>query len=202
MIERRYNPTAVENRADGNNRISGLAAVFYDGSPDTEWSIMRNAVERIMPHAFDFVLQQAQDVRALFNHSLDIVLGRCSANTLTLTTTDRGLLYEIEPSESSIYKDLAVSIRRGDVTGSSFGFQVAPNGERWTHENGRDIREIHSIGVLTDVGPVTFPAYAGATAGVRSDGDISEIDLESYRKYRRGIFAKLARVRLIELGLT
>lgn len=201
-IERRYNPLTVECRAENGNRISGYASVFYDGTPATEYRIMKNAVERVMPTAFDSAIQEQQDVRALFNHDNNYVLGRTKSNTLKLSIDNRGLNYEIEPSESSIYKDLLISINRGDVTGSSIGFNVAADGSVWKREGDTDVREIHTFETIVDVSPVTFPAFEGTTAGVRSDKDISETAIKSYMEYRKGIFSKLIRARMIEIGLT
>lgn len=51
--------------------------------------------EVIKPGAFDDVL--GDDVRALFNHDPNFILGRSSAGTLSLSVDDRGLRYENRP---------------------------------------------------------------------------------------------------------
>ena len=62
--------------------------------------------ERIAPGAFDDALKKA-DVRALFNHDPNCILGRTTAKTLTLRSTKAGLEYDVP--------DLPKS--RADVTG-------------------------------------------------------------------------------------
>lgn len=170
-IEKRFLPqatarTRIERRGDGSGvRITGYGAVFYKrGDPETEFPLLEDLVERIMPGAFDRSLREKADVRSLFNHNADFVLGRTAAGTLRLTTDSRGLRYEIDAPDTDLVRDLVISpIERGDVDGSSFMF--IPVDARWHREGGVDVREIHDV-ELIEAGPVTFPAYAGTTSGV------------------------------------
>ena len=184
-MERRFHnqPVTLENRADNKPAIRGYCAVFYrEGDPKTEYCLWDDsygrAVERIMPGAFDRALRQNQDVAGLFNHDPNMVLGRTSAGTMNLTKDEIGLRYEIEPGDTSVSRDVQEHIRRGDVTGSSFSFTVPPGGDRWTRtqdEDGKyfEVREVLDV-ELYDVGPVTFPAYQGTSAAVRSAEDAAE----------------------------
>jgi len=170
-IERRFlaaerGPVTVETREGGEGRmIRGLAAVYYDGTPDTEYELWTDFVERIMPGAFDRAIKEADDTRALFNHDPNMLLGRTSAGTLTLESTSKGLGYAITPAETQVAADVIIHIERGDLSGSSFAFEVTD--EEIRKENGIDIREIQSV-KLYDVGPVTYPAYEATEADVRS----------------------------------
>ena len=184
-MERRFHnqPATLETRADGKPMIRGYGAVFYrEGDPKTEYCLWDDsygrAVERIMPGAFDRALRQNQDVAGLFNHDPNLVLGRTSAGTMALTKDSIGLRYEIELGDTSVSRDVQEYIRRGDVTGSSFSFTIPPGGDRWTRtqdEDGKyfEVREVHDV-ELYDVGPVTFPAYQGTSAAVRSAEDAAE----------------------------
>ena len=184
-MERRFHsqPVTLENRADNKPAIRGYCAVFYrEGDPKTEYCLWDDsygrAVERIMPGAFDRALRQNQDVAGLFNHDPNMVLGRTSSGTMTLTKDEIGLRYEIELGDTSVSRDVQEYIRRGDVTGSSFSFTIPPGGDRWTRtqdEDGKyfEVREVHDV-ELYDVGPVTFPAYQGTSAAVRSAEDAAE----------------------------
>ena len=169
---------SLEKREDGSSqKIVGRAAVFYDPStPGTEYQLFSDLKERIMPRAFNKALNDRHDVRALFNHDPNMVLGRTASGTLKLTKSLRGLDYVIDPPETSYANDLKVSLARGDVTGSSFGFRVLEQKFRTeTNADGvpMDIREIHSVELL-DVSPVTHPAYTATESGLRSMGDVSE----------------------------
>jgi HK97 family phage prohead protease len=143
-------------------KISGYCALFDTPSEDFGgWS------ESIDPHAFDSVMKTNPDVRALWNHNPDNVLGRTTANTLSLTIDARGLAYVIDPPDTSLAKDLIVSMRRKDITGSSFAFVCAR--DQWTdNQDGTVTRRILEFDEILDVSPVTYPAYGAATAQARN----------------------------------
>jgi HK97 family phage prohead protease len=160
----------IENGAR-EPRIVGYASVFYDGTPSTEFRLWDDMVERIMPGAFDKTLRARDDVRALFNHDPNMILGRTSAKTLSLSVDKRGLHYDVEPGDTTVAEDVVKHIRRGDVTGSSFGFRVTD--QTWRTEDKIEIREIRGVELL-DVGPVTYPAYEGTDSQVRKE-ELAEI---------------------------
>lgn len=154
--------TRIETREDGTEKIAGYAAVFYDGSERTQFDIWGDGeyLERIMPKAFDRALKENQDVRALFNHDPDYLLGRTISSTLELSTDKTGLRYVIDPPDTQSGRDTVTSVRRGDLSGSSFAFRVKAQVWREEERDGQTvmIREIEDVD-LFDVGPVTFPAY-------------------------------------------
>lgn len=176
-MERRMTPTGeirVENRADGGKMIVGYGAVFHrTGEAGTEYRLAPDIVERIAPAAFDRALSQKQDVRGLFNHDPNMLLGRSAAGTMRMSADAKGLRYEIDLPDTQVGKDVAASIARGDLTGSSFSFRInGKAGQRFDKGDGVDVRNILDVD-LYDVGPVTFPAYEGTTTGMRS-GDCDD----------------------------
>lgn len=143
--------------------IYGYAAVFNTRSTP----IGGLFVEEIMPGAFDGVL--GDDVRALFNHDPNFVLGRTRSNTLQLTVDSRGLAYTITPPDTQTVRDMVLApMARGDINGSSFGFRVAPDGDEWRQEGELVVRTIHRFQTLFDVSPVTYPAYDESLSAQRS----------------------------------
>ncbi|QJW94707.1 HK97 family phage prohead protease [Frigoriglobus tundricola] len=179
-------PVGVATRADGKPTITGYAAVFYDeNDPGTEYQMYTDMYERIMPGAFDRALRE-DDVRGTFNHDDSIVLGRTKSGTMRLSVDRKGLKYEIDPPDTQAARDLMESIRRGDVSGSSFMFVPDENtyrsvGDKW-------IVERNSVR-LFDVGPVTFPAYDSTDSACRSapkgDAEAVRREIEAW-KQRRG----------------
>lgn len=144
-------------------RIVGYAAVFSTRSS----LLFGSFVEEIAPGAFDDVM--GDDVRALFNHDPNFVLGRSRSNTLQLTLDTRGLAYSITPPDTQTVRDMVLApLARGDVTGSSFRFRVAKDGDEWRQEGEIIVRTIHKFAALMDVGPVTYPAYDDSHAAQRS----------------------------------
>lgn len=170
-ILRRFTPrtdVSLQQRAEGDKPpvIAGYGSVFYDGTPNTEYRLWEDYIERILPGAFDDVVKR-DDVVCLFNHSDNLILGRSSAGTLRLTLDGKGLRYECDAPNTSYSRDLQESLGRGDVKGSSFSFLVAE--DRTTKlEDGTWIVEILKIKRLFDVGPVTIPAYTGTEAELRA----------------------------------
>lgn len=169
-IERRNTalaPVTLIQRADKTPLIVGYGAVFYDGTPKTEFDLGSGMVERIAPRAFDRAVKE-DDTRGLFNHDPNLLLGRTTAGTMRLSVDSKGLRYEIDPPDTAAARDVMELLRRGDVTGSSFSFKV--DEQRWTEEK-RDgetiqVREILAVH-LFDVSPVVFPAYLGSDSGLR-----------------------------------
>lgn len=145
---------------DAGPSITGYAAVFDKPS----LPIMGMFRETIAPGAFDKVLKGTPDVRALFNHSPDYVLGRTKAKTLSINQDERGLAVDIQPPDTTWARDLITSMQRGDISQMSFAFTVGK--DEWSQDGKqRTIREFAS---LLDVSVVTYPAYPQTSAQARS----------------------------------
>ena len=152
----------AEIRADKDSgKITGYAAMF-----DSPTVIAGSFREVIRPGAFKKTLSDGADVRALFNHDPNYVLGRNKAGTLQLTEDEKGLRYEIDPPDTQQGRDLTESIRRGDVSQSSFAFSTVQDAWR-KDEDGIEIRELIEV-ELYDVSPVTYPAYEDTEVSVRN----------------------------------
>lgn len=161
--ERRTFASEVEHRSAGNNRrlVIGYAYKFRSLSEP-----LKGFRERILEGA-SLESIRADDIRGLLNHNADLVLGRNTAGTLKLAEDTTGLHYEIQADERQSYvRDLLISLERGDITQSSFGFTVNLDGEEWTlmDDGITPLRSITSL-TLVDVGPVTYPAYSASEAG-------------------------------------
>lgn len=149
----------AELRADHDDgKIRGYAAVFDSLSED-----LGGFREKIAKGAFADTLNA--DVRALWNHDANIVLGRTTSGTLTLREDSHGLAIEIDPPDTQQARDLLVSIRRGDISQMSFGFYT--KADEWEKRDGENIRTLRKV-ELFDVSPVTYPAYADTSVATRS----------------------------------
>ena len=146
--------------------IEGYASVFDSWSEELGGNSPFR--EKVVKGAFEETIQ-IDDIRALFNHDPNYVLGRNKAGTLTLEEDEKGLKVRIVPPDTTWAKDLLVSIKRGDITQMSFGFTVIL--DRWSYEDNIDVRELLKV-KLFDVSPVTYPAYAQTECGIRSMFDI------------------------------
>lgn len=159
----------VEKRADPSTGKQQTYLVGYAAKFHTDSLLLGDFVERIDPGAFDIVKSREDgegrplETRCLFNHDPNHLLGRFPT-TMKMTVDDKGLRYECLLPESR--QDLAESVARGDLRGSSFSFVVAEGGEKWSYEGGQSTRLVTKIKSLLDCGPVTYPAYGDATVAV------------------------------------
>jgi hypothetical protein len=105
------------------------------------------------------------DIRALWNHENDLVLGRNKSGTLELSEDEKGLAFKNRPPDTTWFRDRVVSLKRKDVTGSSFGFYT--DADEWgTEPDGTRVRTLKKV-TLVEVSPgVTFPAYPQASTEV------------------------------------
>lgn len=174
-MSRRADPEGVERRAvrlvelrvedgDGGTRIEGHAAIFNSLSED-----LGGFREVIEPGFFEGVV--GNDVRALWNHNDDLVLGRTRSGTLRVEEDEVGLAISADPPDTTWARDALVTMQRGDVDQMSFAFRVREGGDDWRREpDGMLIRTLRRGGCarLYDVSPVTFPAYPATSVAVRS----------------------------------
>jgi HK97 family phage prohead protease len=141
------------------SKIGGYAAVF--NSPTDVGDFF---TEIIAPGAFTNAII-SDDVRALFNHDPNFVLGRKSNRTLSLSEDNRGLMFEASPPDTTWAKDLLASIDRGDI--SEMSFQFIAKREQWDDTGAMPIRTLLEVELL-DVSVVTFPQYEDTSVATRS----------------------------------
>jgi len=179
-----------ELRAESGNSISGYAAVFG------VFARIGNYLERIMPGAFRSAVNG--DVRCLFNHSQNNLLGR-TPSTLQLEEDQTGLRFTCQLPNTALGSDIHKMIARGDLSQCSFAFDVER--DNWSNENvaGRSeqVRTLESIRTLFDVGPCTFPAYSQTSVMARNlDSEPSSFGIYTSRS-RYGVVIAQERARLI-----
>lgn len=122
--------------------------------------------EQVAPQAFDRALAEEHDVRFLVDHDPSKVLARTASGTMELNKDKQGLAVKAELADTSVGRDLAVLLERGDVSAMSFAFTVED--ESWSSQkDGSELRTIEDVD-LFDVSAVTFPAYPQTDAALRS----------------------------------
>lgn len=170
-IERRFlaldglEMRAAEGKAP---ELVGYASVF--NQPTTIAGMWDQWQEEVAPGAFSKTIAEA-DIRALFNHDSNIVLGRNKAGTLWLSEDAHGLQATIKPPDNEWGRPVLDAVKRGDITGMSISFQAIKQ-EWYRPEKGsgelpkRTIREAK----LYDVSPVTYPAFEATSIAARAAG--------------------------------
>jgi len=166
---------SMETRAESDEsviKIAGYGAVF-----NSKYSVM-GFREQIADGAFTKTLKDQPDIRGMFNHSPDFLLGRTKSGTMTVEEDKRGLRYEIlaDPRDPQA-QSVARKIQRGDVDGSSMAFFV--HREEWEEKDGKpSLRTIKEI-ELIETGPVTMPASPATTSKIERSIEETGINFEA-----------------------
>lgn len=179
--ERRMVAEPMEFREEGEERFFEGYAFVHESRTD-----MGEFTEEIAKGAADEVMED--DVRGLFNHDPNIVLGRRSAGTLKMIVDERGLKYQIKynPNDPDHVKVME-KVKRGDVSQSSFAFRKKE--DKWEIRDGKKHRTLLKFKRIIDVSPVTYAAYNDATVAMRSmdkiinnKKDLAEMDQQIMRQ--------------------
>ena len=159
-IERRYNPEKAEYRAaEGSAPEVFGYALRFNSTYDMGW--FTESVDRDALMGADL-----GDVRVLFNHDSNIVLGRTKAGTAQVGIDDQGMWYRATLPDSPNGQNVKVALERGDVDQSSWGFYILS--DTWETREGREHRRITKVGAVLDASAVTFPANPDTSAAKRS----------------------------------
>lgn len=131
--------------------------------------------EVIHPGAFTRTLSAptAVNIRAVYEHDDKSLLGRVGSSTLRLKEDADGLAFELDLPDTTMGRDLAELVKRGDVAGCSFAF--VPVRESWVGE----VRQLHDVD-LHEVTITATPAYPTTSVQVRSKRGMK---LEHARRY-------------------
>jgi len=172
--ERRALAYAIEVRSENEEtkevEIFGYAALF-NSRTNLGWMD-----EVVAPGAFDDCMEN--DVRCLLNHDSNIVLGRGNNNvpayeekktSMLIGVDEKGLWYRVRLDlENPNHKSAYLSIKRGDISQSSFGFTTKETAWEKTPDGENNLRKIVKVEQLYDVSPVTYPAYADTSVAKRT----------------------------------
>jgi len=171
-------PEAAELRSTstGGDVMTGHFAVF------NQWTEINSRhegqfLERIDPKAFnDTLAKRAKQIRVLYDHGADPQIGNKPLGEPNVLRADEtGVYYEVALFDASYVNDLKPALRAGQL-GASFRVKVTAdmwdNPTRSSADNPNMLPQRTITGLeLYEFGPVTFPAYANATAGLRSRTD-------------------------------
>lgn len=140
-------------------------ALLYNSVYDMGWfteEVERGALDKA----------DMSDVRILFNHDQNQILGRTKSGTATVGLDERGMWYEVDLPDTEIGRHVLSAIERGDVDQSSWGFMLryddSTNGDRWEKRNGKEHRVLTDVKMVFDASPVTFPANPETSVAKRS----------------------------------
>jgi HK97 family phage prohead protease len=176
-----------ENSEDGTATIEGYAVVFESETViGNDWWIESIARDAIQDEALE-------DVVLLVNHDdTKLALARSRKNntnsTLQLEVDEKGLkvkaILDIENNTEA--KNLYSAVKRGDVSGMSFMFQVAAH--EWSDlEADVPRRKITEISRIFEVSAVNFPAYKDTEIYARQESDTLENEKKALESARSAL---------------
>lgn len=173
----------AEDDTESSSLMVGHFAVFNRWTEIDSWFEGR-FLERIVPGAFKKTFRENREsVKVQFDHGFDAFVGDAPLGPVDDLREDAtGAYYEVPLLDTDYNRDRVLPMlqgrlmsgeQRGSVLGASFRFRVIV--DEWNDEPGtsdhnpgglpeRTIKEVR----LFEFGPVVFPAYEEATAGVRS----------------------------------
>jgi uncharacterized protein len=208
-VQRRSTAGGLRTAASSNEfALEGYAALYNSLSKNLGQG-KKNFREKIAPGTFQRSLTSGADVKALFNHAPDNILGRTKSGTLKLSDDSHGLKFRCDLNQKSqAHRDLYESVKRGDIDECSFAFTVARGGDDWMDDGCEDddsgetcaLRTLKDVDLI-DVSVVTYPAYAGTEAGARA---IVTRSMPDYRGADSGHAARVVRANQIarQIALT
>lgn len=141
-------------------RLVGYAAVF-DASAD-----LGDFTETVRAGAFTKTLAtRSGNVLALYDHERRSILGRTGAGTLKLSEDRKGLAFDLSLPDTTLGRDLAVLVERGDVAGCSFAFVC--DADQWEMRGKTLHRDLLAVS-LQEITITPTPAYADTAVALRS----------------------------------
>lgn len=167
---------------DGIAKLRGHFSVF------NEWTEIHSLwegdfLERVAPGAYKKTFRENREgMRVLFQHGRDPQIGDKPLGPIQdLREDDIGAYYEVPMIDTAYNRDLIPGLEAG-LYGASFRFSVLreefdeePDASPY-NPRGLPERTIKEARVM-EFGPVTFPAYSGATAELASAGVRSMTDV-------------------------
>lgn len=201
--EKRFETKEFRAISDKEMTIGGYAAVF--NTKTTIETFIGSFDEEIAPGAFRTSIASG-DVRALWSHNTDIVIGSTKNGSLKLSEDNVGLQFELKLPNTTDGRDAYELIKEQYVTGVSFGFRVKK--EEWTKGKGdeSDSRRILDVELL-EISPVAFPAYEASTVAARSSEEaLKEIqtkwafEQKGLQELRDAFENKMRRIKLASFG--
>ena len=153
---------STEIKYEGNKAVG--YAIVYNKDSDLLLDKKEPYTEIIMPGA---VQNLNGDIRALYEHNPEHLLGKTGSGTLRLKEDPTGVQYEIDLPDTQKGKDVKELLSRKDISGASFRMFVQPGGDKWVRRAGKLVREIYKM-MIDEISLVSTPVYPDTTAALRS----------------------------------
>ena len=177
-----------------NERIIDGYGIVFNQESRVMYDVERKLsfIEIIEKEAVTEELLRSCDIKAVLEHDKRRLLARYryGNGSLSLTLDDYGLRYSFE-SPRTVDGDFAIEmINRGDIFGSSFAYYVDDKDKSkvtYSKKDGLLLRTVHKIDYISDISPVSDPAFYGTDVTVRSLEDLDHLIKPKVNDYLKQI---------------
>ena len=164
VINRNVELRASGSEDDAQDYVEGIGIVY-----DTEVEIWPGFFEKIRSGALSDSLKDGSVKKSFFNHNPSFVLSTTESDpALELKDESDGLRFKSPIPDTTYGNDLRENLKRKNVRGASFSFDVDKEGEIITIDEKDNWHREITKATLYEVGPVTNPAYESTEVSLRS----------------------------------
>lgn len=170
MKEYRIAELRTAESADSKDLVLAGTPVLFNVPATITEPAGEKFVEVILPGALDGA--DLTDVRLLYNHDASRIPLARTPRTMSLSVTEKGLEMVAHLPSTEEAKAVYESVKRGDLSGMSFAFVVADDGD--SYESITDFdgsytvkRTIRKIKKLYECSVCIFPAYPQTSVEAR-----------------------------------
>lgn len=164
VINRDVNLRASGSEDDAQDYVEGIGIVY-----DTEVEIWPGFFEKIRSGALSDSLKDGSVKKSFFNHNPSFVLSTTESDpALELKDESDGLRFKSPIPDTTYGNDLRENLKRKNVRGASFSFDVDKEGEIITIDEKDNWHREITKATLYEIGPVTNPAYESTEVSLRS----------------------------------
>lgn len=154
---------AEQPAAEGEKLILKGTAIVYD-KPTTINDPFGGYTEIIKRGALDGA--DLTDTRLLYNHDMSKVPLARTPKTMQLIHGAAGLEMVAELPDTEEARSVHTAVKRGDLSGMSFGFKVPVGGDEYDPKT--NTRTIHKIEKVYELSICPFPAYPQTSVEARA----------------------------------
>lgn len=155
--------------------LEGTAIVF--NKPTEIKTPTGSYIEVIKRNALDGL--KLNDTRLLVSHDVNRIPLAKSPKTMDIWTDEVGMHFRATLPDTEEARSVYTAVKRGDMSGVSFGFTVSDGSQ---YDVNTRTRTINKIDKVLEFSVVNFPAYEEASVEARNQIQDAELRHEQYKQ--------------------
>lgn len=155
--------------------LEGTAIVF--NKPTEIKTPTGSYIEVIKRNALDGL--KLNDTRLLVSHDVNRIPLAKSPKTMDIWTDEVGMHFRATLPDTEEARSVYTAVKRGDMSGVSFGFTVSDGSQ---YDVNTRTRTINKIDKVLEFSIVNYPAYAETSVEARNQIQVAELRHEQYKQ--------------------